>query len=443
MSTQQLDRATAATLDAERAVLGSIIVHGQEAFDLAADVLDHDVWFRHAHRLIWLALGKLVDARTPIDLVTLATSLNAADLEDVGGAAYVASLVDGGITSTNVTAYARKVRDAATRRGIAKIARELLADAEEGDAANAEIVEAVESKLFDLHAPSSKADVLTPAMRVGGLMTALDEVIARKGAIELPTGIGSLDALTRGFRPGQLWVIGARPGAGKSALAMTLAVNVSQAGPVGFISLEMSAEELGMRELALRGNIPYWRLAAGLIRPEDPRLATAFDALTEGGIQVIDVPGATSASIRRAARRLVAKHGRLALLIVDYLQLVQLDTDQRYGNRSVEVGLISSALKRLARELEIPILALSQLNRGPENRTDKRPTLADFRESGAIEQDADVALLLHREGYYDKSADQTRAEINLAKQRNGPTGLLDLGWQAEEMRFTDFLGHVA
>lgn len=442
MTTQQADRAIESAVDAEKAVLGVVMVHGAAAFDVVADILSPDMWFRTQHAIIWRVMQRLTAAKTPIDVVTVATALTSGESAEVT-LDYLGSLLDGGRITQNVSAYAERVREAAQRRELATISRQITEQASAGETNVAELIEGAEAQLFALRQPAARSEILTPLRRSSDLMAALDERIASKGAIKRPTRLQKLDALTRGFKPGQLWVIGARPGMGKSALAMTIAVNATPAGGdvAGFVSLEMSAEELGMRELALRGDIPFWRLDAGLIRPDDPRLRQANDALVDGGLHLIDLPGATVAAIRRAARRLRSQHGeRFNVLVVDYLQLVKLEAGQFYGNRAVEVGLVSGGLKELARELGITVLALSQLKRASEEHKNKRPSLSDFRESGNIEQDADVALLLHREGYYDLNADQTLALLDLAKQRNGPTAPIDLRWHPEEMRFTDYEG---
>lgn len=441
MTATQRDRAIEAAVDAEKATLGAILVHGHDAYDLAADVLGAQastVWFRIQHTIIWTVITRLVQQRAPVDLVTVATALTADEAKEVSPV-YLSALLDDGRAVSSVSAMARLVRDAKVRRDIAEIARRVVLDAEIAEESVDGLLESAEASLYALHAPTAQAEILAPPKRASALMEALDEKISSKGAIRYSTGLSDLDAVTRGFKPGQLWAVGARPGMGKSALAMTLAINASKHGAVGFVSLEMSADELGLRELAIRGGIEFWRLDAGLIRPDDPRIRAGFDALADGNLHFVNQPGSTVASIRRAARRLHAQHGGLALLVVDYLQLVKVEKDQRYNNRVVEVGMISHGLKELALELEITVLALSQLKRASEQNPSKRPTLADFRESGDIEQDADVALLLHRQGYYerDNEAIQNHALLDLAKQRNGPTGEINLVWHREHMMFTD------
>jgi replicative DNA helicase len=423
-------------LTAERAVLGGILVDPLR-YDDAADILGEADFFRDAHRLIWQTIRDLVSAGKAVDLLTVKAGLGAR-LEDAGGPVYLAELIDGVPRSSNVSHYAQLVRDYAVRRAVEAAAQRLIALVQVGDATGAELLEQGEAALLALRTAQPSTGVVDPSARVSGLIAAMEDM-ARGGHRGVATGLRDLDRLMPGWRPGQLIVLGARPGMGKTALGLTIAHHIAQAGPVLFASLEMSAEQIATRELSLRSGVPHYTIDHGPIPPHvAARVAVGLEAVQAGGIHVLDRAGATVSQIRAAARRLMAEtRGPLALVVVDYLQLMRSDRGTRPENRTQEVSHFSQGLKLLARELGVPVLALSQLSRQAETRADKRPFLADLRESGALEQDADIVLLLHRPGYYDRDVQDDGAEIIVAKNRHGGTGTARARFAAAYMRFED------
>lgn len=433
-----LDRVAASRspeIDAERAVLGGILVDPARLDDVA-DVLGPEDWFRDGHRLIWDAIRRVIQSGSALDFLTLKAALGS-DLERAGGPVYLLELSDGVPRSSHVAHYARLVRDYALRRSLERIGRSLVAAALSADESGQALLDTTEASLVALRSSQPGTSVLDPATRSSATMAAVEAASEgkRRGIL---SGLRELDLLTFGLRPGQLVVLGARPSQGKTALALNLAVAAGAVGPVLFCSLEMSSDQISLREVALRSNIPHALLDAGKVTSGLSRAFTdGLQSLYDGGIHILDKPGATVSQVRGAARRLRASSGKpLAMIVVDYLQLMRSERGDRPENRTLEVSQFSAGLKMIARELEVPVVALSQLSRQSETRADKRPLLADLRESGALEQDADVVLLLHRPGVYERTPDP-RAEVIVAKQRNGPTGTAHLRFDAGTMRFSD------
>lgn len=415
-------------IEAERALLGGVIVEPQVFEDVE---LTPSHFYRAAHGVIWSAIGRIAAAGGAVDLVTIKAALGS-ELDRCGGAVYLASLIDGTPRSTNVAHYASLVRDLYVRRRVEQFGREIIASAAEQTAS--ELVERCESSVAQLRDSIPRVALQAPGEGMEAAYRALEESATNRQRGVL-TGLKSLDLIVAGFRPGQLILLGARPSVGKTALAMNFAIAAGNSGPVLFASLEMSSLQLRLRELALRAKVRHEVLDAGRVGShESSRVAAGLQALQDGGVFVLDRPGATVAEIRAGARRLMAlTRTAPVLLIVDYLQLIR--TSDRSESRQVEVTHVSSELKRLARELNVPLLALSQLSRQVESRTDGRPRLNDLRDSGSLEQDADVVLLLHRPAMYDVSDD--RAEVIVAKHRNGQTGYASLRFEAPLMAFTD------
>lgn len=423
-------------LEAERAVLGGILVDPARLDD-AVDLIGEADFFRDGHRRIWAAMRQIASTGGAIDFVTLRAALGAG-LEEAGGAVYLAGLIDGVPRASNVAHYAGLVRDYALRRAVEGLAHRLLGQAAGGDLTGAELLEQGEAGLLGLRTQQTGATVSSPADGAGEVIAAIEDAAAgkRRG---IPSGLAGIDILTHGWQPGQLIVLGARPAQGKTALALNLTIAAGQVRPVLFCSLEMSALQIRLRELALRSNAPHRMIEAGQVGGGYRQAVTAgLEAVHAGGVHILDRPGATVAQIRAAARRLMAQtRGPLSLVVVDYLQLMRSERGSRPENRTQEVAQFSAGLKMLARELGVPVLALSQLSRQAETRADKRPFLADLRESGSLEQDADTVLLLHRPGVYDKTAGEAAAEVIVAKQRNGPTGVAPLAFDSAVMRFGD------
>lgn len=428
-----------AAIEAERAVLGALLVDASR-LDEATEVLGVGDFFRDAHRRIFAAIVHVAGTGAAVDLLTVKAALGS-QIEAVGGPAYLASLTDGMPRASHVGHYARLVRDYSLRRAVEQIGHDLIAAAVEGEETGADLLVRGETALLGLRTAQPGTAVDAPEARTSALLSTMEAAQEgrRRGTT---TGLADLDGMTSGFRPGQLIVLGARPAQGKTALALTMATGAGTHGPVLFCSLEMSTEQINLREISLRAGIGHTLVDSGRVPSHlQARFAAGLQAMHDGNVHVLDRPGASLSQIRGAARRLKASTGApLALILVDYLQLMRPERGAKVENRTLEVAQFSGGLKLLARELDVPVIALSQLSRQSETRTDKRPLLADLRESGALEQDADVVMLLHRPGVYDRTVPESRAELLLAKQRNGPTGLVHLDFDGDTMRFTDAAG---
>ncbi|HEY7445974.1 MAG TPA: replicative DNA helicase [Vicinamibacterales bacterium] len=431
-------------LEAERSVLGAILIHN-EAFNHAAEVLEPRDFFRDAHRRIFEKMVQLSERNEAIDLVTLKEALTRSrELDEVGGPAYITALVDGLPRATNVEYYARIVKEKATLRNLIFASNKILASAYEAEDDPDEILDGAEHAIFSIAENRVREGFISMRDLAHQSFETIEQAHARKELITgVPSGFRDLDELTSGFQRGDLVIVAARPSVGKTALVLNIAQHVgtkeydSRKRTVGIFSLEMSKEQLFLRMLTSEANIDGHRLRTGFLLEKDwGRLSHALGTLSETKIYIDDTPGIGVLEMRAKARRLMAEHG-LDLLIVDYVQLMQ--ARGRFDNRTIELGAISRSLKGLAKELSIPILVISQLSRAPESRSDHRPMLSDLRESGALEQDADVVVLLFRADQYPdaKPEEQGIAELNIAKQRNGPTGLVKLAFIREQTRFAD------
>jgi replicative DNA helicase len=431
-------------LEAERSVLGAILIHN-EAFNHAAEVLEPRDFFRDAHRRIFEKMVQLSERNEAIDLVTLKEALTRSrELDEVGGPAYITALVDGLPRGSNVEYYARIVKEKATLRNLIFASNKILASAYEAEDDPDEILDGAEHAIFSIAENRVREGFISMRDLAHQSFETIEQAHARKELITgVPSGFRDLDELTSGFQRGDLVIVAARPSVGKTALVLNIAQHVgtkeydSRKRTVGIFSLEMSKEQLFLRMLTSEANIDGHRLRTGFLLEKDwGRLSHALGTLGETKIYIDDTPGIGVLEMRAKARRLMAEHG-LDLLIVDYVQLMQ--ARGRFDNRTLELGAISRSLKGLAKELSIPILVISQLSRAPESRSDHRPMLSDLRESGALEQDADVVVLLFRADQYPdaKPEEQGIAELNIAKQRNGPTGLVKLAFIREQTRFAD------
>jgi replicative DNA helicase len=431
-------------LEAERSVLGAILIHN-EAFNHAAEVLEPRDFFRDAHRRIFEKMVQLSERNEAIDLVTLKEALTRSrELEEVGGPAYITALVDGLPRATNVEYYARIVKEKATLRNLIFASNKILASAYEAEDDPDEILDGAEHAIFSIAENRVREGFISMRDLAHQSFETIEQAHARKELITgVPSGFRDLDELTSGFQRGDLVIVAARPSVGKTALVLNVAQHVGtreyegRKRTVGIFSLEMSKEQLFLRMLTSEANIDGHRLRTGFLLEKDwGRLSHALGTLSETKIYIDDTPGIGVLEMRAKARRLMAEHG-LDLLIVDYVQLMQ--ARGRFDNRTLELGAISRSLKGLAKELNIPIIVISQLSRAPESRSDHRPLLSDLRESGALEQDADVVVLLFRADQYPdaKPEEQGIAELNIAKQRNGPTGLVKLAFIREQTRFAD------
>jgi replicative DNA helicase len=424
-------------LEAEKAILGALMVNGDLLHDVCEVVTGAD-FFRTAHRQIFEAMRGLGEQRRPIDWLTVKAALGA-QLEDVGGPAYLSGLADGVPRSVNVKAYCEIVRSAALRRRLQAIAAQAIAEAGSADIDALRAVERAEAAIYELGQKTQTGDLVPVDVLIERVWPKIEQVVdSGRPEAGLCTGFADLDRMTRGLFPGNLVILAARPGAGKSALALDVARYASNTGgvTVAFFSLEMSDEELIERALGAAGRVDMHALLRGAPKPGAlPRLAVARGEVGASSLYIDHTSTQTVSSIRGKARRLKARHG-LGLIVVDYLQL--LASERRYDNRVVEVGAMSRGLKQLAGELGVPILCLSQLNRASESRTESKPRISDLRESGSLEQDANQVWLLHRPHEYRPEEDPALAELIVGKNRKGPTGTVKLRWWPEATRFDNW-----
>jgi replicative DNA helicase len=441
-----IDRLPPQNLDAEQAVLGSILID-RDAIIEVADFLHTEDFYRQAHARIFAAMLSLFEHREPIDVVTVAEELErAGELESVGGASYLSTLGNDTPTAVHVAQYGRIVERKATLRRLISAAGKIAAIGYEDGSDIQESVDRAEAELFAV-AQKRSTDGFSPLKTLlHDAYDKLDYLHAHRGQISgVPSGFADLDQLTTGFQPSDLVVLAARPSVGKTSLALNIAENaaVREGKTVGVFSLEMSKEQLVLRLLSSVASIDSQRLRSGFLEELDfARIAPALQSLSDAPVFIDDTPSISTMELRTKARRLQAEHG-LDLLIVDYLQLMQATSTSRDANRVQEVSEISRGLKALARELRIPVIALSQLSRQPEMRESREPRLSDLRESGAIEQDADLVLFLWREK--ERAAEEGESEgevinLRLAKHRNGPTGEVKLWFRKSQTRFVSYAG---
>jgi replicative DNA helicase len=430
-------------LEAERSVLGAILVHN-DAFNLAAQIITDKDFFRDAHRRIFDKMIALNERGNAIDFVTLKEELaRAGELDDVGGPAYVASLADGVPRATNVEYYARIVKEKATLRNLIYAANKILTNAYEAEQEPDIILDEAESSIFSVADDRMKAGFVPMRDLVKESFPKIEQLFEQKRLVTgTPTGFVDLDEMTRGLQPGDLIIIAARPSMGKTSLVLNISQYVAmQPGmTVGFFSLEMSKESLFLRLLTSEAQIDSHRLMSGAIGQKDyGRISHALESLSAMQLFIDDTSNIGVMEMRAKARRLQAEHG-LNLLVVDYIQLMS--GRGRFENRTLELAAISRSLKGLAKELHVPIVVLSQLSRAAETRSDHRPQLSDLRESGALEQDADLVILIYRDDVYNRdpnNPDAGTAELIIAKQRNGPTGTVKTAFLREQTRFANLL----
>jgi replicative DNA helicase len=426
--------------DAEEAVLGAMML-SPAAIAVVSEIIDGTDFYRESHARIYRAGLSLYGRGEPVDAITLVDELEGrGELEDVGGRARVHELAALVPASANAGHYARIIREAATLRGLIQAGGEISRLGWDGTGETIELVDRAEQIVFDLSQQRVSGDFAHIEQLLKESferITALYESGADVTGV--PSGYRDLDRLTSGFQPGNLVVVAARPSMGKSAFGLGVASNlaVRHGVPVAVFTLEMSKAEVTQRLMCSEAKVESQRLRTGRLAPEDwPRLTTACDKLAKAPIFVDDTGSVTMMEIRSKARRLKSKQPQLGLVVVDYLQLMTSGTTAE--NRVQEVSQISRNLKLLARDLELPILAMSQLSRAVEQRHDKRPILSDLRESGSIEQDADLVAFLYRDDYYDDDSQQPGiAEVILAKHRNGPTDTVKLSFLKRYAKFAD------
>jgi len=441
-----IDRLPPQSIEAEQSVLGSILIDRDAVIEVA-DFLKPEDFYRQAHGRIYAVIIELSERREPVDVVTVAEALErTGDLEAIGGRAYLGTLSNQTPTAVHAAQYARIVERKAILRNLISAAGKIAGIGYEDPAEVQEAIDRAESELFAVSQRRVAAGFSPLKSLLHDAYDRLDYLHEHRGELSgIRTGFGDLDTLTTGLQKSDLVILAARPSVGKTSLALNIAEHAAARDKksVGLFSLEMSKEQLVLRLLSSVANIDSQRLRTGFLDELDfTRIAPAMNTLSEAPIYIDDTPNITTMELRTKARRLQAEVG-LDLVIVDYLQLMQSSTTTRDANRVQEVSEISRGLKALARELKVPVMALSQLSRQPEMRESKEPRLSDLRESGSIEQDADLVMFLWREkerGSDDQVTDGEVVKLKLAKHRNGPTGEIDLWFRKAQTRFVNYAG---
>ena len=434
-----MERMPPASVEAEQAVLGAMLLK-PEAVTTAAEELSADDFYRETHRLIYEAMMELKERTEPVDLVTLTEQLKKADkLAKIGGIPALSLIANSVPTAANVHYHARIVHEKAQLRSLISAATEIAGAAYESADEVEDIMDNAEKRILAVSSGKRSKDFV-PLREI--LLDTLEQIDARynnKGSITgLPTGFTELDHLTAGLQKSDLILVAARPSMGKTAFTLNIAAHVVLRArePVAFFSLEMSKEQLVQRLLCSEGRIDSQRLRVGELEEKEwGDLIDTANRLSAAPLYIDDTPGITVMELRSKARRLKAEHG-LSLIVIDYLQLMQGRASKNGDNRQQEISEISRSLKALARELNVPVIALSQLSRSVESRQVKRPMLSDLRESGSLEQDADIVMFLYREDYYDPETENKNiTEVIIAKHRNGPVDTVDLTFLKQFTKF--------
>ena len=431
------------SIEAESSVLGGLLLDNT-AWDRMGDLLTDNDFYRHEHKLIFAAISALINSSKPADVITVYEQLqNQGKAEGMGGLGYLNSLAQYVPSASNIRRYAEIVRERSILRKLVTASDEIATNAFNPQGRPVErILDEAEQKIFNIGEEGSRMKQGFQSMDtlVVDLMDRVQEMADNPNDITgVPTGFYDLDRMTSGLQAGDLVVLAARPSMGKTAFAINIAEHVAlnEGLPVAVFSMEMGAAQLAVRVVGSIGRIDQGHLRTGKLTDEEwPRLTDAIERLRTVSLHIDETAGLTSSELRANARRLARKCGKLGLIVVDYLQLMTGSSGGDGENRATELGEISRGLKMLAKELQCPVIALSQLNRGVEQRTDKRPMMSDLRESGAIEQDADIIMFIYRDDYYNKdSKDPGVAEIIIGKQRNGPTGAVRLTFLKPLTRF--------
>lgn len=442
------ERVPPQNIEAEQAVLGAMLID-KEAIAKATEVLSADDFYREAHRVIFSAMLELYNKNEAVDMVTVTEILKRDNkLEDIGGIAYITSLANVVLTAANVKYHAEIVAEKSVLRQLVRVSTEIAAMGYEANEDVGTLLDTAESRILEISNRKKKNDFTAINDILMDSVQSIESLLQNKGGLTgLPAGFADLDKLTSGLHPSDFIILAARPSMGKTALALNIVQNVAlrahkviggEPRSVAFFSLEMSKEQLVNRMLCAEAGIDSQRLRVGEMRDEDwTHLWDACDTMSRAKIYIDDTAGITAMDMRSRARRLKAEHG-LDLIVVDYLQLMQGSGKRNNsGDRQQEVSEISRSLKALARELDVPVLALSQLSRSVESRQIKRPMLSDLRESGSLEQDADIVAFLYREDYYNPETENKHTELIIAKHRNGPVDTVNLFFQKQ---FTKFVG---
>ncbi|UPM54351.1 replicative DNA helicase [Gottfriedia acidiceleris] len=434
------DRTPPQNIEAEQAVLGAILLDSEALISTSERLLPDD-FYRAAHQKIFEAMLKIASRNEPLDVITLTSELaNQGVLEEVGGVSYLNDLLASVPTASNVEYYAKSVEEKSTLRRLIRTATNIVTESYAPDIPVDVVLNEAEKSILKVAQRTNVSGFQSIKDVVFTTFSKIETLFNQRGEITgVPTGFTDLDRMTAGFQPNDLIIVAARPSVGKTAFALNIAQNVATKTDenVAIFSLEMGADQLVMRMLCAEGNINAQALRTGNLEQEDwNKLTMAASSLAGTGIYIDDTPGIRVNDIRAKCRRLKQEHG-LGMILIDYLQLIQ-GNGKSGENRQQEVSEISRSLKGLARELKVPLIALSQLSRSVESRQDKRPMMSDIRESGSIEQDADIVAFLYRDDYYDKESENKNIiEIIIAKQRNGPVGTVSLAFVKEYNKFVN------
>ena len=449
-SDPQLDslRVPPHSIEAEQSVLGGLLLDNA-AYDRVIDLVSAEDFYRFDHRLIFQSITKLVAGSKPADVITVFESLSLiGKAEEVGGLAYLNALAQNTPSAANIRRYAEIVRDRGVLRKLITVSDEIAGDAFNPQGKEVkQMLDAAESKIFAIAEEGARGAVgfvdIQPLL--ARVVERIDELFSRDGANDItgvPTGMMDLDRMTSGLQQGDLIIVAGRPSMGKTAFSVNIGENVAiESGlPVAIFSMEMGGTQLAMRMLGSVGRIDQQRLKTGRLNEEDwPKLTHAIQKMNDAQIYIDETPALSSIELRSRSRRLARKCGQLGLIIVDYLQLMSANSPGE--NRATEISEISRNLKSLAKELNCPVIALSQLNRSLEQRPNRRPVMSDLRESGAIEQDADLILFIYRDEVYNPdSPDKGTAEIIIGKQRNGPIGQVRMTFLGQFTKFENYTG---
>lgn len=431
------------SIEAEQAIIGGFMLDNN-AFEKVGDKICEADFYRNEHRVLYRAILNLTRRNQPFDVITVLDTLKTTNsLHDAGGEAYLFELAHNTPSVANIAAYADIVREKSVQRQLINVASEIADSAyHPGERVLTDLLDFAETKVFAI-AEQTAVDGGPEAIK-SILVRTVEKIDAlyHSGAsvTGMPTGLTDLDELTTGLQPSDLVIVAGRPSMGKTTLAMNIAEHaaIKVNKPVLVFSMEMPADALAMRMMSSLGRLDQHRLRTGKLDDNDwPRVTSAVHMLSEAPLFIDDTPALSPAELRARARRLVKEHGQLGLIVIDYLQLMRV-TGVKVDNRTAEISEISRSLKTLAKELNVPVIALSQLNRSLEQRQDKRPVMSDLRESGAIEQDADLICFIYRDEVYNEdSPDKGCAEIIIAKQRNGPIGRVRVAFLGQYTRFED------
>lgn len=433
------------SVEAEQSVLGGLLLEAS-ALDKIVDLVTAEDFYRQEHRLIFRQIVRLSEMAKPVDVITVAEALeNAGELDKVGGLPYLGSLAHNVPSAANVRRYGEIVRERSIMRQLVEVGTEITSSAYNPTGRDAaQLLDEAESKVFEIAEAGSKGKQGFMAMPplLTQVVERIETLYARDNTSDVTgtaTGFTDLDRMTSGLQAGDLIIVAGRPSMGKTAFSINIAENIALAGskPVAIFSMEMGGSQLAMRMLGSVGKLNQHDLRTGRLQDDDwGRLTHALGKLNDAPIHIDESAALSALEVRARARRLHRTHGGLSLIVIDYIQLMSSNAGRASENRATEISEISRSLKSLAKELQVPVIALSQLNRSLEQRPNKRPIMSDLRESGAIEQDADLILFIYRDEVYNSdSADKGKAEIIIGKQRNGPIGKVELAFRGEYTRF--------